>query len=576
MKKEFDMEAKSVCLFSNSENRDILGLDKNYEIPIFQRPYSWEEKEIERFLSSLFISFEEKDTLFLGSILLSYNNEIIDGQQRLTTILILLHILKSDFSIEFNEINLNFLETKVAKEQEFLNLFLNNSENNIELNKYQKNAELIRYKLKEYEFSIQQLLEFKIHILENIYFVLIETKTALSKTLKIFDTINTTGMDLNGGDIFKIKMYEYLRKKGENENVFEKINDVYSKITDNNKKLGQENLSIQSVLSIYQIVLISRYGLSKSLYEYGTDRFFMQLFDTKFRIGNYEDNLFLKDIDKIDLSLEDLYEIIESQFIWNYNEYLTNEDGCAMHFIWWSRYSRFDKLVYIFLYRFKLEPKFWENLFLFIRQLNKLFFIYSVRFQKAIYEITYNFIPQLIDSFILENKPLNEIIELINNKIGTRESNNNDWYNLDYFITENLTDNAKRKNLVCRMSAMLEEDYSLMNNNLQDKLFNSKIDIEHIQSYLDKDKNKRQDILTEWNNEINSIGNLMVLESDINRSIGNENYPKKLNNSTKKSYSESEYAIVKKQIEEHTIWDKDKAIIRKGEELEKICKYLFS
>ncbi|NMD01538.1 MAG: HNH endonuclease [Bacteroidales bacterium] len=55
------------------------------------------------------------------------------------------------------------------------------------------------------------------------------------------------------------------------------------------------------------------------------------------------------------------------------------------------------------------------------------------------------------------------------------------------------------------------------------------IDIEHIQYYHDKDGEKPEDIWEEWQEDINSIGNLMILEQEINRSISNNTYDKKYN-----------------------------------------------
>lgn len=69
-------------------------LEKNLRIPMNQREYSWEEKEISKFLDDLFKIYEEdKYVEKMGAIInLNYNggNDIYDGQQRtLSTIIIL-------------------------------------------------------------------------------------------------------------------------------------------------------------------------------------------------------------------------------------------------------------------------------------------------------------------------------------------------------------------------------------------------------------------------------------------------------------------------------------------------------
>jgi len=75
----------------------------DFLIPDYQRPYAWEDKECQTLWDDIFnFSFPDKDytkfnpesdEYFLGPIVTFQNNgkkEVIDGQQRLTTILLLL------------------------------------------------------------------------------------------------------------------------------------------------------------------------------------------------------------------------------------------------------------------------------------------------------------------------------------------------------------------------------------------------------------------------------------------------------------------------------------------------------
>lgn len=78
---------------------DLLGL--SLEIPSYQRPYVWTEKQIARLISDLaeFAKSEGQSEYFMGSILLYKKDnkfEIIDGQQRLTSLLILKAALGSN------------------------------------------------------------------------------------------------------------------------------------------------------------------------------------------------------------------------------------------------------------------------------------------------------------------------------------------------------------------------------------------------------------------------------------------------------------------------------------------------
>jgi hypothetical protein len=75
----------------------IFSSDFDYEIPSYQRPYAWTVEEAGELFEDLysFYKSEQEDTYFLGSIVLikeegKPHSEVIDGQQRLTTLTILL------------------------------------------------------------------------------------------------------------------------------------------------------------------------------------------------------------------------------------------------------------------------------------------------------------------------------------------------------------------------------------------------------------------------------------------------------------------------------------------------------
>ena len=63
-----------------------------YEIPIYQRNYAWEKDEITALVQDIYDAFKKGDNkLYYIGTLVSYNKgdqvyEIIDGQQRLTTL----------------------------------------------------------------------------------------------------------------------------------------------------------------------------------------------------------------------------------------------------------------------------------------------------------------------------------------------------------------------------------------------------------------------------------------------------------------------------------------------------------
>ena len=82
----------------------IFSSDFEYHIPGYQRPYAWTEVETGVLFDDLYDFFktEQVDNYFLGSIVLIKEDdkpysEVIDGQQRLTTLSILFSVMTDTF-----------------------------------------------------------------------------------------------------------------------------------------------------------------------------------------------------------------------------------------------------------------------------------------------------------------------------------------------------------------------------------------------------------------------------------------------------------------------------------------------
>lgn len=77
----------------------IFDREWHLDIPFFQRSYVWGEEEWERFLSDMYYICESDQEYFLGSVILKEESEriknkiVIDGQQRLTTLVLFFKVL---------------------------------------------------------------------------------------------------------------------------------------------------------------------------------------------------------------------------------------------------------------------------------------------------------------------------------------------------------------------------------------------------------------------------------------------------------------------------------------------------
>lgn len=104
-----NLSANSVCI------GEMLRAAVEYRVPPYQRDYSWTSDELSEMWEDLSqIIFHDVQSFFLGSMVLSNPTpgiiELIDGQQRLTTISILLCALRDilkerDLDVEANQIN---------------------------------------------------------------------------------------------------------------------------------------------------------------------------------------------------------------------------------------------------------------------------------------------------------------------------------------------------------------------------------------------------------------------------------------------------------------------------------------
>lgn len=80
-----------------NDNKSLFDLNDSYIIPLYQRSYAWEEREIVQLIHDIYYMDENSDNYYLGSLIVAKKEnkkyEVIDGQQRLTTLFIILKCL---------------------------------------------------------------------------------------------------------------------------------------------------------------------------------------------------------------------------------------------------------------------------------------------------------------------------------------------------------------------------------------------------------------------------------------------------------------------------------------------------
>ena len=215
----------------------IFSSDFEYHIPAYQRPYAWTEVETETLFDDLYDFFESEhdDSYFLGSIVLIKDDskpyaEVIDGQQRLTTLTILFAALTDAFESQDNKDGcVNYLQEKGNvtagipsqprlflrdKDQPFFNKYIQNVNLDAlaaidpetlqdEAQKHiQKNCQVLQDCFADNFRNDDELLEFCKFLVNRCFLIAVSTANQES-AFRIFSVMNSRGLDLLPTDIIK-------------------------------------------------------------------------------------------------------------------------------------------------------------------------------------------------------------------------------------------------------------------------------------------------------------------------------------------------------------------------------------
>ncbi len=252
--------------------RDILATEFKayYQIPIYQRPYQWTEENCEKLLDDLFSSYEyyKESDYFCGSLVLIAISEdskaktydIVDGQQRLSTFILLAKVLATLYSERLTEESKDYLQesliTKYGKKDRlnfnaigfnskkdfqyaltsFNDAHVSNNKNN-----YLKNAICLKNYLEKKE--IKNINNFIDWLYCNVVFITITCPDA-DKALRIFNVLNARGLALNATDIFKGELLKELAKEEDQKKLVSRWNALSQKCSDN-------DLTMETLFSWY-------------------------------------------------------------------------------------------------------------------------------------------------------------------------------------------------------------------------------------------------------------------------------------------------------------------------------------
>jgi len=203
----------------------VLTRNYRYTVPNYQRQYSWGEEQWGALWADL-NSIEGNATHFLGSIVLIERSgglndlnklEIVDGQQRITTISVILALMREKYREEGDkeqaqDIENQYLKKKDLDRNEYQNLTLSTFDNpdfqKLIESKYDQmdGAQLKEaaefYANKINSLTLEELDDLRKRLLASVTLVSIRCEGEQS-AFRLFETLNDRGLELSSVDLMK-------------------------------------------------------------------------------------------------------------------------------------------------------------------------------------------------------------------------------------------------------------------------------------------------------------------------------------------------------------------------------------
>ncbi|KIM08827.1 MAG: hypothetical protein KU29_03665 [Sulfurovum sp. FS06-10] len=355
---------------------NILKIDEQYIIPEYQRPYSWEYDHCFQLYNDLMEGFNSQEDYFIGNLIIAksenddYELDVVDGQQRLTTLFLMIRVLslftedelfKNDFdkilggmsrktrryeyrikTEVFESDDKKMLEDVLKYEKEKFKELIRECTNKKgefkvknNLNQFQQNSIYFYY---WFSYFIEQqkcdIDKFINYLLEKVYLLPIELRgktkeEAGEKALIIFETINNRGMNLEDADIFKAKLYKRAKTIGE-EAIFIDLWKTFKNSCDN------LNIEIDDVFRYYSHIIRGEQGITTN--ETNLREFFTIKDYSPFHLKKYKE------------IMEDLNQIIEVLEFINQEKQKESQLAKWLQLIeaYTNQYPKFALVVYLY------------------------------------------------------------------------------------------------------------------------------------------------------------------------------------------------------------------------------------
>lgn len=262
----------------SSTMRSMLDGLKKFNVPIYQRAYAWDSRQLEDFLNDILNQHPEKD-YFFGSFLLHKNGnegdfeiiDIVDGQQRLTTFIIFMNSLINEMINKSCDGVSNRTKRTYIKDEDVFKLQTSNGDNpflqNVILDGKSYEESYIdtsgkRLLLNAKEYFEKNLKELDSDTLKQIYKTSTEAEVLLyvvkevSSATKVFELLNDRGRKLT--DLESIKSFLMYNAGMAADHPDQVISNIQEDFGDIYKKIERHHIDGKNILR-YHILAFEKY-----------------------------------------------------------------------------------------------------------------------------------------------------------------------------------------------------------------------------------------------------------------------------------------------------------------------------
>ena len=270
--------------------RELFDSTNTFKVPDYQRSYSWQDEQVEQLWEDIYNSYldnkdkEDKENYFLGSVVTvkaqknqkkEYKNyqDIVDGQQRLTTLMILFCVVR-DLYLNINKskfVQKSYLEDRIKFDNEDFRLITCSedmgkftetilekdsikrlegkpSKKDLSKNKAEDNfkntAYIFKQKLKECSEK-EDIGEIIDYLCNNVTMIMI-TCASQPFAIKLFQILNDRGLDLTVSDLVKACL---MQKISQDKNKREQFKNDWNSVKKTAE--GIDNLTLDDMLTLY-------------------------------------------------------------------------------------------------------------------------------------------------------------------------------------------------------------------------------------------------------------------------------------------------------------------------------------